>query len=186
MSHVKKTKKDSEIFPLSGEAIHPTLSYCRPKMKQMVEQKDASEIAITFKQKYRDEFTNDDIMDLVRRFCESYPEEIREMILVPEFGEISLHLHYHGIIRSTLKVKSDLQRTLKRRFGKSEIHMIQYTESYVDYICKQIEQNDWSPWDIIYIKNSEYVPPPTKDTVKLPPVSWDHPLRSTQKYSQKL
>lgn len=159
-------------------AIQDTLSYCRPIMEQMVSQLDSSEITITFKQTWRDTMDNEDIMRMMKKYFNSIPlNDLRELILVPEYGE-SLNLHYHGVIRGKLKDVSSLKTFLNRKFGRTEIKNIKYPDSYVKYMLKEQDETDIE--DIIYIKYNDTQKEPRKITVKKAPIKWEHPMNSRE------
>lgn len=125
------------------------LSYLRPLMEKMLEYKDSSEITITFKQSWRNDFTNDEIIKFVERYFRFLPlNNLKEVILVPEYGA-NKNLHFHGIIRGKAKSLSELKGFLNKRFGRSTISNVKYVESYVKYLLKEQEETD--PDDIIHM-----------------------------------
>jgi len=128
-------------------AIHNPLSNCRPIMETMMEQLDASEITITFKESFMETLGDIDmVISLIGRYFASLPfNDIREIILVPEYGETN-RLHFHGVIRASAKTKASLLLFLKKRFGRSEIKTIRNTISYLNYMLKE------NPTQYIYKK----------------------------------
>lgn len=126
-----------------------TLSYLRPIMERMLEHLDSSEITITFKQIYRDNLDNDEIIKLIKRYFRFLPlNDIRELLLIPEYGQ-NKNLHFHGIIRGKSKSLSGLKGFLNKRFGRSTISNIKYPDSYINYLLKEQEETDKD--DILHI-----------------------------------
>lgn len=125
-----------------------TLSYLRPIIERMMNTMDKSEITITFKQNYRDQWDNNDISAMIKRYFRFLPsKDITEVLLVPEYGN-NHNLHYHGLIRGKAKEKSDLKSWMNKRFGRSTITMVRHEERYVEYLLK--EQKDSLINDIVY------------------------------------
>ncbi|AUM61971.1 putative Rep [uncultured virus] len=152
-----------------------TLSYCRSRMEQMIEQLDSSEITITFKQKWRDEFTNDEIHQMIIKYFGSIPlTDLRELLLISEYGE-NRNLHYHGIIRGKLKDVSQLKSFLNKRFGRTEIKVIKYPQSYVKYMLKEQTEEEIEGSMIYYKYNSEQKAEP-KIGAKTAPSRMEHPM----------
>lgn len=134
---------DSDLFTVTMDmeieaAINNPLSNCRPIMEQMMEQLDASEITITFKDTFMDTLGDIDmVISLIGRYFSSLPfNDIREIILVPEYGDTN-RLHFHGVIRASAKTKASLLLFLKKRFGRSEIKTIRNTVNYLNYMLKE-------------------------------------------------
>lgn len=131
-----------------ASAIQNPLSNCRILVDQMVNKMDASEITITFKQKYRDILTNSEISKTIAKYFRFLPlNHIREILLIPEYGT-NKNLHYHGIIRGRAASVSELKGFLNRRFGRTTITSIRNTEKYKEYILKEQTNYDC---DYIYI-----------------------------------
>lgn len=145
---------DPPDFPLyAGEfeaANTETLSYLRPIIVEMMEHLDASEITVTFKQKWCDSFDNDEILSMFQRYFRFLPlNNLKEILLVPEYGA-NKNLHFHGIIRGRAKELSSLKGFLNKRFGRSTISMIRSHEDYARYLQKEQDHTDIE--DIIHYK----------------------------------
>ena len=122
-------------------------------MVEMMEHMDSSEITITFKQKWRDSFDNDEILSMFQRYFRFLPlNNLKEILLVPEYGA-NKNLHFHGLIRGRAKELSSLKGFLNKRFGRSTISMIKYPDSYVEYLLKEQKETDLE--DIIHHKYDE-------------------------------
>lgn len=127
-----------------------TLSYLRPLIESMVDKLDASEVTITFKQSWRDNLQNHEIIRMIERYFRFLPlTYIREVLLVPEYGA-NRNLHFHGILRGKVSDMSELKIFLNRRFGRSTISAIQCPAHYGEYIMKEQEDTDIN--DIIHFK----------------------------------
>lgn len=130
-------------------AIQQPLSNCRTMMEELIltniSQSDASEITITFRDKFIDSMND---MDELIRYIELYfrfiPLNLTSILLIPEYGNTN-RIHFHGIIRGTRKEKATLLLWLKRRFGRSTIATIRNTTSYHKYLLKE------NPKEYIYI-----------------------------------
>jgi len=134
---------------IKDTAIQTPLSNCRMMAEKMVNTMDSSEITITFKQKYRDMMTNEEISLIMRKYFRFLPlNHIRELILIPEYGQ-NKNLHYHGIIRGKASSVSELKGFLNRRFGRTTITTIRNTEQYLKYILKE-QTEELSYDDYIY------------------------------------
>lgn len=108
-------------------------------IERMVNSLDASEVTITFKQTYRNNNTNYEIIAFMRKYFQFLPLNlIKEIILLPEYGE-NKNLHFHGIIRGKASSVSELKGFLNRRFGRSTIATIRKPENYVKYMLKEQE-----------------------------------------------
>lgn len=97
-----------------------------------------SEISITFKQIYRNTYTNLEIEYLIMKYidyCIDY-FDLDYILLVSEYGE-SHNLHFHGLIKGNRKNLSEMKLWLNKRWGRSTIKSIQYTESYAKYLMKE-------------------------------------------------
>lgn len=149
-------KNIMEYMKSETPAIQTTLSYRRMKsadllvvISELIEEPRASEVTITFKECWRTAFNDDEIDKMLQRYfdalCETFGFDI---LLVREYGE-NHHLHYHGIIVGKAKDKSMVLSLFKRRFGRSTIKNIQYTESYKKYLMKEQE----GEVDIIFYKH---------------------------------
>lgn len=134
-----------------SSAIQNTLSNCRTRAERMVNKRDCAEITITFKPKWRDNFDNEEIIVLVRRYFKALPlNDIREVLLIPEYGS-NLNIHFHGLIRGRVKDLSTLKGFLNKRLGRSTISSVQLPKNYVDYILKEVVKNETTMKDIIYV-----------------------------------
>lgn len=117
------------------------------RVERMVEAKDASEITITFKPKYRETWDNDELIIYIKRYFAFMPLNLKEVVLVTEYGD-NLNLHFHGIIRGTSKDKSQLKTYLNKRIGRSTVSTIRNTIKYKEYLLK--EQTIDTLKDVIY------------------------------------
>lgn len=130
-------------------AIQQPLSNCRVIMEEListnVSQLDASEITITFRDKFIDSMND---MDEIIRYIELYfrfiPLKLTSIFLIPEYGDTN-RIHFHGIIRGKRKDIATLLLWLKRRFGRSTIATIRNTTKYHKYLLKE------NPKEYIYI-----------------------------------
>lgn len=107
-------------------------------INNMIDEDDASEITITFRDQFMSHYENtSEIFHLLKRWLRFLPlSYIREILLVPEYGETN-RLHFHGIIRAKAKDKSDLLMFLKKRFGRATITSIRNTQKYKEYMLKE-------------------------------------------------
>jgi len=138
-----------EVDPDKGTNTEP-LSYLCPLIEGMIEKLDASEVTITFRQSWRDNLQNHEIIRMIERYFRFLPlTYIREVLLVPEYGTNN-NLHFHGIIRGKACDLSELKTFLNKRFGRSTICTIRCTEHYAQYLVK--EQADTDVEDIIHFK----------------------------------
>lgn len=143
---------DTESDTSDGVEIRNTLSYLRPIMERMIEHTDCSEITITFKQTYRDNFDNEEITNMLKRYFMFVPlQDMKQLLLVPEYGNNS-NLHFHGLIRGKKKDMSSLKLFLNKRFGRSTISMVRYPDSYIKYMLK--EQDETTDLEDIIIQNN--------------------------------
>lgn len=124
-------------------------------VEDMLEKHDSSEITITFKQKWRDQFNNDEIHAFLKEyFLKNDIFDYKEIILFREFGD-NLNMHYHGIVRGLASKKSQLKTWLNRRLGFTFIRMVRNTERYKNYLFK--EQLDIDQYKhVIYMNFQQY------------------------------
>lgn len=142
---LQETPKSKAIQkPLSNRRTGMGM-HIEPLIDEMIGQLDASEITITFRDKFLNEFQDmDELISLLTRYFEYLPfNGIKEILLVAEYGETS-RIHFHGIIRATCKEKATLLQWLKKRFGRTTIRTIRDIEKYREYLLKE------NPEDYIY------------------------------------
>jgi len=137
--------------PSASPAIQEPSSNCRELgtlIDHMVDELDSSEITITFRDKFINQFQNmDEIIHLIKHYFTYLPfNDIKELLLIPEYGSTS-RIHFHGIIRMKSKDKATLLLWLKKRFGRSTISMIRNPIDYKKYMLKE------NPIEYIYSKN---------------------------------
>lgn len=115
-----------------------TIDLITSYIDNMIEEKDASEITITFRDKFLNNYENtSEIFHLLKRWLRFLPlSYIREILLIPEYGETN-RIHFHGIIRAKAKDKSDMLMFLKKRFGRATIATIRNTQQYKEYMLKE-------------------------------------------------
>ena len=123
-------------------AIQNTLSnrrqFVENVINRMANSSDASEVTITFKQTYRNNNTNYEIIAFMRKYFRFLPLNLKEIILLPEYGD-NKNLHFHGIIRGKASSVSELKGFLNRRFGRCTIATIRRPENYIKYLLKEQE-----------------------------------------------
>lgn len=148
-----------KYFENSEAAIQNPLSYRRKrreKVEKLIEKhiEDSSEITITFKEIYREQLDNDEIMALMSKYfaANANVHNLRWLLLIPEYGDNN-NLHFHGLVKAKHKDLSQLQSWLKRRFGRTTIRSIKYTESYKKYLMKE-QDEDYI--ECIYIDYPKY------------------------------
>lgn len=141
---------DSPKENLQRAEIRTTLSNLRSleaRVERMVEAKDSAEITITFKQKYRDTWDNDELIIYMKRYFAFMPLNLKEILLVTEYGD-NMNLHFHGILRGTAKDKSTVKSYCNKRIGRTTVSTIRNTQKYKEYLLK--EQTRETLKDIIY------------------------------------
>lgn len=127
------------------------------------------EICITFRDELIDRFEDETLMAMIteklsRRFKKMPPTAA--ILLIGEHSDIGRY-HLHGLIQGIPNDdKSRLLKQIKREFGRSQIKMLTYSESYIDYIFKsyipreghisgdRMAQERWHPSRFIYIIGS--------------------------------
>jgi len=126
-----------------------TLSDCRPVVpkeipaalarehtERMVNKLNASEITITFTAAW-DVIEDDEIIRFISEYFRCLPlSSLREVLLVAEYGETN-RLHFHGIIVGKPKELSQLNKWLRRRFGRTTLRTIKHAEAYAAYMWKE-------------------------------------------------
>lgn len=105
-----------------------------------------SEICITFKQKYRNDLTNEQIERMVIDFFSDLliHGKLKRLLLVSEYGK-NYNLHYHGIIMlksKSPKNYSDLKSMLSKTLGRTTLSAVHNQEQYEKYIKKEQHDND--------------------------------------------
>lgn len=94
---------------------------------------DASEISITFKEEFRNKYTDYEIKKVLTEYLSIHRIQV---ILYPEYGD-NTHLHYHGVVRGRKIVLSELLKALKKYFGRTTLRMIKNPARYKEYIRKE-------------------------------------------------
>lgn len=123
--------------------IKITCRYCREdsefrKIYDSMLDHFASEITITFKQKFRDAMDNDEIETVLAEFfCDMLTHnKLDRLILIREYGD-SHNLHYHGLINLRGNGNADLSSLksfLCKKFGRTTIKAVNKSHRYLNYL----------------------------------------------------
>lgn len=99
------------------------------------------ELTITFTQNYRAMFDDEEIAGILYQELIYLRPRSMNIVLIPEWGEKSNNLHYHGIISGSPSGMNKIKRQLEVRFGRTELKTISYPKSYYNYVIKDIDKN---------------------------------------------
>lgn len=99
------------------------------------------EITITYVPALRQRFNSSTLTDITKHTLEGVLKRHNfDIVLVGEFSETGLY-HMHGIVKAeTGRVVDALKRRLGRELGRVEIKQISFTESYINYVLKDINK----------------------------------------------
>jgi len=115
------------------EENHMSITQLDEIFDSHVDDLSGSEICITFREKFRDNFTDYQIKKLLAKTLNINPVHY---ILYPEYGD-SMRLHYHGIVWGRKVSLSELKKQCKHIFGITTLSMIRKPENYKEYVRKE-------------------------------------------------
>lgn len=99
--------------------------------KRVVEDGAYSEITITFNEKVYRTFKNQYIIQAVRKWAKRRKDI--ELLLIPDYGE-TFRMHFHGWVKGSPDKISNLVKSSKRMWGRTECRYITCNETYFDYV----------------------------------------------------
>lgn len=101
---------------------------------------DGIEITITFLPELHNRYNSSTLTQLVKHFFTSIrlKGDTLDVILIGEFSATGFY-HMHGIIKTSPRVINLVKRKINREIGRTELKMIKYVESYINYIFKDTQ-----------------------------------------------
>lgn len=124
------------------------LSYLRPieaqvvqleeKLRELVKESSPLEVTVTFRDDLRAAYQSFSLTNMLYKCLDRtrlHEGDYLQVIMVGEFSA-SGHYHLHGIMRTTPRLTDLIKRKLVKEFGRVEIQLIRYPESYISYILK--------------------------------------------------
>ena len=131
-STIEENSVSTESFTSNKAEIRKPLSNFRLWVDHLMGEYKCSEITITFTDKWRKQFDEDDIRYLLVRWFRAIPLDINMVLLLPEYGK-NMNIHYHGLISGNHKNLAKMKQFLNHRLGRRTISVIRMVEQYKDY-----------------------------------------------------